>query len=113
VKPHKYHATATTCNQGHGHPSKREAKRCDELHLLLRAGTITALVYEPSYDLHMDGKPIKMRNGHTARYRPDFTYVERGQVVAEDVKGFTVRDFPLRAAVFRHCYPEIELRVTR
>jgi hypothetical protein len=54
-----------------------------------------------------------MRNGHTARYRPDFTYVERGQVVAEDVKGFTVRDFPLRAAVFRHCYPEIELRVTR
>lgn len=111
MKPHKYHAKATTCRQGHGHPSKRETTRCDELHLLLRAGQIDALVYEPSYDLHIDGKPIKMRNGHTARYRPDFTYREAGRIVAEDVKGFTVRDFPLRAAVFRHCYPEIELRI--
>jgi hypothetical protein len=113
VKPHKYKAIASTCNQGHSHPSKREAKRCDELHLLLRAGEIDALVYEPTFDLHLDGEPIKMRNGHTARYRPDFTYREHGKIIAEDVKGFTVRDFPLRAAVFRHCYPEIELRVLK
>lgn len=110
-RPHKYRAEATTCRQGHKHPSKREAKRCDELHLLLRAGQIDALVYERSFPLHLDGEPIKMGNGHTARYRPDFTYSEDGKVVCEDVKGFTVRDFPLRAALFRHCYPEIELRV--
>lgn len=109
----KYRATKTTCNQGHGHPSKREAKRCDELHLLLRAGEIDALVYEPTYPLTLDGKPIKMGNGHAAKYRPDFTYSERGRVIAEDVKGFIVRDFPLRAAIFRHCYPEIELRVVK
>jgi hypothetical protein len=107
----KYRARKTICRQGHQHPSAKEAKRCDELHLLLKGGQITALVYEPTYELHLDGKPIKMGNGHTARYRPDFTYCENGKIVAEDVKGFTVRDFPLRAAVFRHCYPSIELRV--
>lgn len=95
------------------HASKREAKRCGELHILLRAGEIDALVIEPTYELAIDGKHVKMGNGHTAKYRPDFTYLENGRVIAEDVKGFIVRDFPLRAAVFRHCYPEIELRVTK
>jgi hypothetical protein len=109
----KYGAKRTSCNHGHSHPSKREAKRCDELHLLLRVGQIEALVIEPTFELHVNGEPIKMGNGHTAKYRPDFTYSEKGKVVAEDVKGFTVRDFPLRAALFRHCYPEIELRVLR
>ena len=109
----KYFARSTTCSQGHTHPSKREAARCDELHLLLKAGGIDALVYEPTYELHMDGAPIKMRNGHTAKYRPDFTYRENGKIVAEDVKGYIVRDFPLRAAIFRHCYPEITLRIVK
>lgn len=112
-RQHKYRAKRTVCQHGHSHPSKREAKRCAELHLLFQAGEIDALVVEPSFDLTLDGKPIKMGNGHTARYRPDFTYIEKGKVIAEDVKGFTVRDFPLRAAIFRHCYPEIELRVVR
>jgi hypothetical protein len=109
----KYHARRTPCNHGHTHASAREAKRCGELHLLFRAGVIDALVVEPTFDLTLDGKQIKMGNGHTARYRPDFTYIENGKVVAEDVKGFIVRDFPLRAAIFRHCYPEIELRVVK
>lgn len=109
----KYRARKTPCNHGHTHASAREAKRCGELHLLLRAGQIEALVYEPTYELKINGAAIRMGNGHAAKYRPDFTYLENGQVVAEDVKGFVVRDFPLRAAVFRHCYPDIELRVTK
>lgn len=109
----KYGAKKAACAQGHMHPSKREAKRCDELHLLFRAGQIDALVYEPTYPLTINGEPIKMRNGHAARYRPDFTYLEAGKVIAEDVKGFEVRDFPLRAAVFRHCYPNIKLRIVK
>lgn len=113
MKPHKYGARKTVCAHGHTHDSAREAKRCVELHLLLRAGQITGLVYEPTYELMVGGKPIIMGNGHKARYRPDFTYIENDRVIAEDVKGFIVRDFPLRAALFRHCYPNIELRVTK
>lgn len=113
LERNKYGAKRTNCNHGHSHASKKEAKRCDELHLLLRAGQIDALVVEPTYELSLDGQHIKMRNGHTAKYRPDFTYRESGKLIAEDVKGFVVRDFPLRAALFRHCYPEIELRVLK
>jgi hypothetical protein len=109
----KYRARRTTCNHGHNHASGREAKRCGELHLLLRAGVLTALVVEPTFELHLGGEAIIMGNGHKAKYRPDFTYQENGQTIAEDVKGFIVRDFPLRAAIFRHCYPDIELRVVK
>lgn len=109
----KYNARRTACQHGHSHASAREARRCHELHLLFRAGQIDALVVEPTYELHVGGQAIVMGNGHRAKYRPDFTYLENGKVVAEDVKGFIVRDFPLRAAIFRHCYPEIELRVLK
>lgn len=109
----KYFAKKTPCAHGHVHASGREAKRCNELHLMLRAGAITALVIEPTYELHMGGVAIVMGNGQKARFRPDFTYLENGKVIAEDVKGFVVRDFPLRAAVFRACYPDITLRVLK
>jgi hypothetical protein len=111
--PNKYGAKKTACQHGHMHDSKREAARCVELHLLLRAGEIEALAYGRTFPLALNGDPIKMRNGHTAKYTPDFVYAERGKVIAEDVKGFIVRDFPLRAAVFRHCYPGIELRIVK
>jgi hypothetical protein len=111
-----YFARRTPCKHGHTHASAKEAKRCGELHLLFRAGKIDALVIEPTYELHHNGKALVMRNGQKARYRPDFTYLENGKVIAEDVKaknGFVDRDFPLRSALFRACYPEIELRVVR
>lgn len=115
MKPHKYHATATTCRQGHKHPSKREAKRCDELHILLRAGEISGLVYEPQYYFEINGEPIKHPNGRRVGYRPDFSYIERGKVVAEDVKSRATMtgDSVLRMTLFRHLFPAIELRVVQ
>lgn len=110
---HKYRAKATICQQGHKHPSKREAARCDELHLLQKAGAISDLEIEPTFHFVIDGKPLLMKNGHKAKYRPDFLYVENGQDIAEDVKGFTVRDFPLREALFRALFPTIQLRVVK
>lgn len=114
MKPHKYHAKATICRQGHGHPSKREATRCDELHMLLRAGAITALVYEPQYYFEVNGEPIKHPNGRRVGYKPDFSYIERGKVVAEEVKPASrsarSKDYALRIAVARALFPEIEFR---
>jgi len=113
ARPNKFGAKPTECGHGHRHASKREAARCCELHLLLRAGQIDALVIEPTYILAPNGTPIVMGNGHKAKYRPDFVYREAGRLIAEDIKGMIVRDFPLRAALFRLCYPEIELRVIK
>lgn len=110
---HKFNAKETVCGQGHSHPSKREAKRCDELHLMFRSGAIDTLVYQPAYHFIINGAPVLMQNGHKARFTADFGYTEGDKVVVEDVKGFMTADARLRHALFRHCYPLIELRIVR
>ena len=109
----KYFAKKTPCQHGHLHASKREAKRCVELHLLQAGREIEGLTIEPTFKFEISGKPLKLGNGSTAGYKPDFTYSERGKLIAEDVKGMVVRDFPLRAALFRHLFPDWELRVVK
>lgn len=108
----KYGARKTHCNHGHTHDSKREAKRCDELHLLQRGGEIVGLqVQPPKVDFVINGAPVKLANGHVAGIKPDFSYVEKGQKVIEDSKGMIVRDFPLRWAIAKHLHPSIDWRL--
>ena len=109
----KFNARKTACQQGHTHDSGREAKRCGELHLLLRAGEIGGLVVQPQYWFDLNGQPIKHPNGRRVGYKPDFSYIERGKIVAEDVKSKATMtgDSVLRMTLFRHLFPEIELRV--
>jgi hypothetical protein len=109
----KYGAKPTVCQHGHKHASQREAARCVDLHFLQHAGFISDLVVEPTYILAPLGAPIIMGNGHKAKYRPDFVYCEGGKLIAEDIKGVVVRDFPLRAALFRICFPHIDLRILK
>lgn len=113
MRGQKYGAKPTECAHGHKRASKREAKRCVDLHMLQRAGEIIGLEVEPKFTFMIAGKPLKMANGHNAQYRPDFSYVEKGRKVVEDVKGVIVRDFPLRAALFQALWPDIELRVVK
>lgn len=112
----RYFARKTECALGHKHASAREAARCVDLHQLFRAGKIDALAFEPRYEFATERGPIKMGNGATMRFTPDFSYIENGKVVVEDVKsktGFTERDFPLRAALFRHLFPDAQLRIVK
>jgi hypothetical protein len=109
----KYGATRTTCNQGHSHASKREAKRCGELYLLLRGGAISALVIEPQYWFEIAGSVVTHANGRRVGYKPDFGYIESNKHVVEDVKSkATMTEAAvLRMTLFRHLFPGIELRV--
>jgi Protein of unknown function (DUF1064) len=109
----KYHAKRTQCLFGHLHDSKREAGRCNELHDDQRRGKIVGLTLQPKFQFYINGIPIKMGNGHVAKYTPDFSYSQNGQLIVEDVKGFVVRDFPLRAALFRALFPDWKLLVTK
>lgn len=112
----RYFARKTKCAMGHTHASKREAERCAELHLLFRKGHIGALVVEPQFWFEINGEVVKHTNGRRVGYKPDFTYLEGNRTVAEDVKasnGFMARDVPLRMALFRHLFPDIELRVVK
>lgn len=105
----KYRAKVTPCAHGHTHASIKEAKRCNDLHMLQKAGVIHSLEVEPQYWFGTNGETIKHDNGRRVGYRPDFSYVENDKRKVEDVKGFHARDWPLRKAVFRFFYPDIEL----
>jgi hypothetical protein len=111
---HKYGARKTTCAAGHEHPSKKEARHCDDLHLLQRAGEISELEVEPRYYFEVNGRTLTHEGGRRACFTPDFRYRRRdGRIVVDEVKAASklarARDYPLRKALFRACYPEIEM----
>lgn len=111
-RQHKYGAKKAQCAHGHTHDSQREARRCDELHLLERAGEIEGLEREPKFYFSIEGRQVKHSNGRRAVFTPDFAYWDRqsGQRIVEDSKGFRTKDYVLRAAFFRAFYPDLVLR---
>ena len=109
----KYRAVKANCNAGHTHDSKREAMRCNELHILEATGEITDLMIHPQYWFVINGRQLKHPNGRRVGYKSDFEYIENGMLVTEDVKGVIVRDWPLRRAVFKALFPNHDLRETK
>lgn len=111
-KGNKYGAKKTACQSGHVHSSAREAKRCNELHLLQRAGEIERLEQQPKFWFEINGQQLKHDNGRRVGYTADFRYWDRlsGKEIVEDTKGVTVRDWPLRRALFRALHPSMVLR---
>ena len=107
----KFGAKGCTCVAGHQHPSKAEARRCDQLHLLARAGVIQELEVQPQFWFVIDGQQVKHEGGRRVGYRADFSYREAGKHIVEDVKGAYRADaWTLRKAIFRALFPAIELR---
>ena len=109
----KYRAVKSQCSAGHTHDSKREAIRCNELHVLQDAGEISDLTVHPQYWFVIGGRQLKHDNGRRVGYKSDFEYIENGMLVTEDVKGVIVRDWPLRRAVFKALFPNHVLRETK
>ncbi len=81
-KASKYHNEPATID-GIRFDSRREARRWCELRLLEQAGEITELKRQ---------MPFRLAGG--IKYVADFTYMDHGQLVIEDVKG-------VRTAVYR------------
>jgi hypothetical protein len=109
----KYNAKKEHCAHAHKHDSKREAARCNELHVLWAAGVIADLVIQPQFWFVINGSQVKHDNGRRCGYRPDFSYTEGGQDCVEDVKGMVTADFTLRKAIFKALFPTIEFRQTK
>ncbi len=106
----KYRAQSMICANGHVHQSKKEARHCDLLFMLERAGEIADLRQQPHYPFVIHGIPLKGKNGHKLGFTADFEYREGDELIACEVKGFVVRDYPLRSALFRALYPSIRLK---
>lgn len=82
-----------------GYDSKRESKRAMDLSLLQKLGEISELREQVRYEL------VPKQDGERAvHYTADFVYVEKGQTVAEDSKGFRTQVFIIKRKLmlFRH-----------
>ncbi len=87
-----------TYRDGFVFDSGREADRYTELCLLQAAGRITGLVvHNPRFTLEVNGVTV-------SRYTPDFSYLEDGVRVIEDVKSGPTRrrnDYVMRKKLVR------------
>lgn len=87
----KYHN-----NRSHGFDSKREETRWHELTLLQKTGQIKALERQKRYTLipaqYINGKCVE----RAVTYKADFVYIENGETIVEDVKGFKTKDYIIK-----------------
>lgn len=82
------------------HKSKKEARRCTELHVLLRGGLISELEAhpQPRFDLVVNEVPI-------CAYIADFRYRDSdGDVVVEDTKGWKTAEYKLKNRLMLACH---------
>lgn len=83
---------------GHAFDSKREAARYTELKLLQRAGLISDLALQPSFELIPKQRRDDGKAERNCVYIADFSYhdEEAGKRVIEDAKGVKTRDYIIK-----------------
>jgi len=88
VRRNKYNARKTK-KDGITFDSGREAQRYLALKLLESKGQIQDLKIKPVYEFVKNGILI-------CKYIPDFEYIENGEKVTEDVKGYSTDVYKLK-----------------
>jgi hypothetical protein len=100
----KYSAKKSQCMHGHTHDSRKEAQRCDELHLLQRTGMIKDLEIQRKFVLVPSMKYSNMPNERECAYVADFCYKENDTLVVEDTKGYRTKDYIIKRKLFKQKY---------
>jgi len=115
----KYNARKTVID-GITFDSIKEANRYQELKLLERAGEISDLQLQVRYKFLINGENVRHlpsktgRKGREISIKVDFQYKEDGQVIIEDVKGYSARgqlDSFIKLAFLKTIYG-VEVRIT-
>ena len=75
--------------------SKAEARRYDELRLMLRAGEISDLQRQVAFEL-IPAQKAGERNERACKYVADFVYTRNGEVIVEDVKGHRTPEYIIK-----------------
>lgn len=100
----KYGAIKTVCKTKHKHASRKEARRCDDLTLLEKAGEISGLVQQPRHGIRINGQKV-------CDYVADFSYWENGEFITEDVKGVKTSTYRLKKKLMKVLYA-VDIRET-
>lgn len=93
--------------------SRAEANRYIELKLLEKAGKISDLELQPKFELqekYINNKGEKVR---AITYKADFSYIENGKLIVEDVKGVETKEFKLKKKLFENKYRDIDFRLVK
>lgn len=88
--------------------SKAEAERYKELRMMEQSGVITDLKCQPKFQLI----PTFVKDGKTFRgitYIADFSYIQDGRTVVEDVKGYKTEVYKLKRKMFEYYYSDLKL----
>jgi len=89
-----------------GYDSKKENARANELKLLERAGHISKLCEQVTFELQpsfkCDGKAER-----AIKYIADFVYQKDGKLVVEDVKGFKTDVYKIKRKMLLFKYSDI------
>ncbi len=108
-KPSKYHAekVEATLDDGTKHvfDSKREYKRYQHLSFLQRAGEISNLRLQVSYELIPPQKRADGKMEKACTYKADFVYKNKdGNTVVEDSKGHRTKDYIIKRKLLLYRY---------
>lgn len=107
----KYHNKKTVID-GIPFDSKKEAQRYAELRLLERAGEITNLQLQPSFELY-EGFRKNSKAYRPIHYLADFMYWDNKlkRTVVEDVKGVKTEVFRIKQKMFEAKYPDLTISI--
>lgn len=86
TRENKYHAERVKRENGLTFDSKKEARRYDELMLMLKAGKISDLKLQPQFTLQEAYTTPEGDRIRAIRYQADFSYWQDGELIVEDVK---------------------------
>lgn len=102
----KYKSKKCYCAAHCLHDSKKEARRCDVLHLLEKMGKISELKTQQKFELIPAQKFDNsiMENERSCSYIADFTYFKDGVFVIEDAKGYKTPDYVIKRKLMKQKY---------
>lgn len=112
AKPNKLHNVPIVVD-GIKFQSTAEGKRYTELKLLEQAGEISQLRLQPVYKLFDKFTDKFGRNHRAAVYIGDFSYIQNGQEICEDVKGHPTAVFALKWKLAIRAYPNVKFEVVK
>lgn len=97
----KYKNKSCTCNIGHIHDSRGEARYCDELGMLKMSGKIKDFQTQKTFRL-------KAYDKHITNHRVDFFVTNNdGSQEVHEFKGFATDVWKLKKKLFEANFPEI------
>ena len=108
----KYHNRRTQIGEI-SFDSVAEARRFNELKMMLEIGEIRDLELQPRFELQPSFKK-RNRTVRKIEYIADFMYKDRkGNTIVEDVKGMETDVFRLKQKLFEYKYPNLTLTLIK